>query len=138
MMVSAKSPGLRGNGLDGFRGTGDSPLKASSEPRAADARDMQDLVGVGQETSPARGGKSASKAEDVQKAAKDFEALLIEQMLRSAREAGSGDWMGSGSDQTGMPLSEMAEQQFAQMLSGSGGLGLARLVVNGLGQRPEK
>jgi flagellar protein FlgJ len=79
--------------------------------------------------------KPPEKPETVQKAAKDFEALLIEQMLRSAREAGSGDWMGGGEDQTGMPLGEMAEQQFAQMLSSNGGLGLAKLVVDGLRRR---
>lgn len=89
-------------------------------------------VGIGQPSGDAR---TPQKPEPVGKAAKDFEALLIEQMLRSAREAGSGDWMGSADDQTGMPLGEMAEQQFAQMLASNGGLGLAKLVVDGLGRQ---
>jgi flagellar protein FlgJ len=70
--------------------------------------------------------------EKVRDAAKQFEALLIEQMIRSARASGSGDWMGAGEDQTGVALSEMAEQQFAQLLASNGGLGLANLVADGL------
>jgi flagellar protein FlgJ len=66
----------------------------------------------------------------IQEAAKQFESMLIEQMLKTARESGSGDWFGT--DQTGAPLAEMAEQQFAQLLASNGGLGLAKLVVNGL------
>lgn len=68
----------------------------------------------------------------IAKAAKEFEAMLLQQMLASARAAGSGDWTGSGEDQTGSPLSEMAEQQFAQVLASNGGIGLAKLVVDGL------
>jgi peptidoglycan hydrolase FlgJ len=68
----------------------------------------------------------------VRDAAKQFESLLIEQMLKSARESGSGDWNGTSEDQTGAPLSEMADQQFAQLLASNGGMGLAKLVVDGL------
>lgn len=55
-------------------------------------------------------------------AAQEFEALLIAQMLRSARE----DEGASGT------MMEFAEQQVAQMISASGGLGLAGLVESGL------
>ena len=72
------------------------------------------------------------KPEKIGDAAKQFEALLIEQMLRSARESGSGDWSGSGEDQTGSTMCELAEQQFAQLLASKGGLGLAKLVTAGL------
>lgn len=71
--------------------------------------------------------------EKIRDAAKQFESLLIEQMMKSAH--GSAGWMGSGEDETGAPLSEMAEQQFAQLLSNNGGLGLAKLVVDGLAAR---
>jgi peptidoglycan hydrolase FlgJ len=77
------------------------------------------------------GGREPAKIRD---AAREFEAVLIEQMLRGARAAGSGEWMGE--DQTGSALSEMAEQQFARALSAGGGLGLAKLVMAGLEQRP--
>ena len=65
-------------------------------------------------------------------AAQQFEALLIEQMLKSARAGGGGEWFGE--DTTGSALSELAEQQFAQVLASGGGIGLARLVATGLKQ----
>lgn len=76
----------------------------------------------------AKGGKS--RAED---AAMQFEALMIGQMLRSAREAGGSGWMGDG--EAGSALSEMAEQQFASVLASGGGIGLAKLVNSGLENR---
>jgi flagellar protein FlgJ len=68
----------------------------------------------------------------IREAAKQFEAMLIEQMMKSARESGSGDWAGTSEDQTAEPMSELAEQQFAQLLASNGGLGLAKLVADGL------
>lgn len=62
------------------------------------------------------------QADRAKVAAQDFEALLIAQMLRSARED-------EGSSGT---IMEYAEQQVAQMISASGGLGLATLVERGL------
>jgi flagellar protein FlgJ len=76
---------------------------------------------------PKPGGK-------VHEAAQQFESLLIGQMLKSAREAGGGSgWLGAGDDdQSGAIGVEMAEQQFANMLAANGGLGLARMVADGL------
>jgi Rod binding domain-containing protein len=71
-----------------------------------------------------------------QAAAGEFEALLIGSLLKSMREAGSSGWLGTGEDQTSESLLELAEQQLAQLMAAQGGLGLARLVVQGL-SRPE-
>lgn len=63
------------------------------------------------------------------RAATDFEALLLGQMLKSAREAGESD------DEEKDPNSTMidfGEQQFAQALASSGGFGIAKMVVAGL------
>ena len=63
------------------------------------------------------------------RAATDFEALLLAQMLKSAREAGESD------DEEKDPNSTMidfGEQQFAQALASSGGFGIAKMVVAGL------
>lgn len=83
---------------------------------------------------PSVAGASVNPADfkNPAEAAKQFEALLINEMLKSARAGGSGDWMGTSEDQSGSALSEMAEQQFAQLLASNGGVGLAKLVVNGL------
>ncbi len=78
----------------------------------------------------------APNAAKVKDAAQQFESMLMEQMLKSARESGSGDWTGTSEDQTGLSMAEMAEQQFAQLLASNGGFGIAKLVVDGLEKKP--
>ena len=68
-----------------------------------------------------------AKPKDAAGAAKQFEALLIGQMLRSAREAASDE-----QDSTSSAMIEVSEQQLAQLLANHGGLGLAKLIVKGL------
>ncbi len=70
---------------------------------------------------------------DVKQAAVQFEALLVSQMLKSMREAGESGWLGTGEDQAGGCMMEMAEEHLSQVLAAQGGLGLASLVVKGLG-----
>jgi Rod binding domain-containing protein len=66
-------------------------------------------------------------------AAKQFESLLIAQILKSMHEDGSAGWMGEGEDdQSADSAMELAEEQFAQALATRGGLGLSRLIVQGL------
>jgi flagellar protein FlgJ len=70
----------------------------------------------------------ASKLQD---AAGKFEAMLIAQMLKSARKTDSGGWSGE-SDPSTSSLMEMGEQQLADMLGAQGGLGIAQMVVKQL------
>jgi Rod binding domain-containing protein len=65
-------------------------------------------------------------------AACQFEALLLAQMLRGVRQGGSEGWLGTGEDDSASSAMEYAQEQFAAALSRSGGLGLARLIVEGL------
>ena len=80
------------------------------------------------------GTKPEDDPAKIRKSATDFEAMLIDQMLRSAREAGGGGLTadGSGEDQANSSLIDLGEQQFAQALASSGGLGIAKMVVAGL------
>jgi Rod binding domain-containing protein len=73
----------------------------------------------------------APEQRKVQKAATDFEALLIAQMLRSAHGEGAGSWSGDG-DAAGSSLVDLSEQQFAQALAEHGGLGIGKMVLAGL------
>jgi Rod binding domain-containing protein len=76
---------------------------------------------------------SRDTPEKIQKAAMDFEALLIAQMLKSARESGGGmTGDGDEQDETNSTMVELGEQQLAQALSANGGLGLAKMVIAGL------
>jgi len=65
-------------------------------------------------------------------AAGKFEALLIAQMLKSARDADSGGWSWEA-DQSSSAILDMAEQHFAELLGAQGSLGLARMVVKQIG-----
>jgi Rod binding domain-containing protein len=81
-------------------------------------------------------GSAQRKPDDparIQDAAKQFESLLIAQLLKGARSA-DGGWMGTGSDQSTSTALDVAEEHFAQALSASGGLGLAAMVTKGLEQ----
>ncbi len=59
----------------------------------------------------------------IHKAASQFEALFVAQMLRSARESAS-----SNSDDSNSAIHDIAEEQLAQALAEGGGLGLARTI----------
>ena len=62
----------------------------------------------------------------VRESAQQFEALLIAQLLKSARDEGSTDTES---------IRDMAEQQLADVMSKSGGLGLGKLISQGLKPR---
>lgn len=76
----------------------------------------------------------ATDADKVKGAAQQFEALMIEQLLKSARSDGeSSSWMGAGSDdETGQTAVDFAEQQLASVMSKSGGIGLTKFIESGL------
>ena len=74
--------------------------------------------------------------EKIEQAAKQFESLLIAQLLKSSHEAGSKGWLGE-EDESSECASEMAEEQFAQALANGGGLGLSRMIVQGLKKSSE-
>lgn len=70
--------------------------------------------------------------EKISGVAKQFEALMIGQMLKSAREANGGGWLSdedSQEDQTGSMVMELAEQGFSQAIAARGGLGIANMVT---------
>jgi Rod binding domain-containing protein len=74
------------------------------------------------------GAPEQPKAKNAADAAKQFEALMIGQMMRTARESASTE----GEDSTGETMFDLAGQQFAQMLANNGGFGLAKMIAAGL------
>ena len=68
----------------------------------------------------------------VKDAARQFEALLIGQMLKSMRDSEGGGWMGTGDDESASAAMEYGQEMFAQAMAANGGLGIAHLVMNGL------
>jgi Rod binding domain-containing protein len=69
----------------------------------------------------------------VHDAAQQFEALLLGQLLETAREGGG--WMGSGGDSASGCATGFAEQHLATMMAKQGGFGLATLIEKGLQRR---
>ena len=74
---------------------------------------------------------SSSEQSKIANAAQQFEALMLGQLLKTARESSNGGWLGTGEDQAGELAVDMAEQQFAQAMSARGGLGIAKMVTAG-------
>jgi Rod binding domain-containing protein len=77
---------------------------------------------------------STGKHEDLATAARQFEALMMQQMLDSAHDPDQG-WFSTGDadeDKANNQAMEIAQQQFASALAANGGLGLAKLVVSHL------
>lgn len=64
-------------------------------------------------------------------AAKDFEAILIGQMLQSAHETSAG-WLGSDDDDASSTAVGFGEQELAKAIAQAGGLGLSKIIAAGL------
>jgi len=71
---------------------------------------------------------ASSESAKVNEAAKQFEALVVGQVLKVSRESSDGGWLGSGEDQGGEMAVELGEQAFAQAIAARGGFGIAKLV----------
>jgi Rod binding domain-containing protein len=79
------------------------------------------------------GSKSAQDSpEAIAKAASQFEALLMGEIMKSAREGDGSGWLGTDDDEAGSTMSDLSEQQLSQALASGGGLGLAKLISAGL------
>ena len=83
---------------------------------------------------PALPGDGQSKPKNAAEAAKQFEALLIAQMLRTAHESSGGSF-GDGDDSGSDTMFDVAGQQFAQVMANNGGLGLAKMITQGLDKK---
>jgi Rod binding domain-containing protein len=85
---------------------------------------------------PALSAGTYSKSDDpvrLREAATQFEALLIGQLLHSARSDGAG-WLGEEDSASGC-ATDYAEQQFAGVMAQAGGLGITRMIEAGLKAR---
>ena len=77
--------------------------------------------------------QAAKKQKQLESAGEQFEALMMSELLKAAREAGSdGGWMGTGDDQAGQTGLDMAEQQVASVMAKAGGLGMKKFICSSL------
>jgi Rod binding domain-containing protein len=75
--------------------------------------------------------KKTDDPRKIGEAASQFEALLIKQMLQSARPE-------DGDEDQNSTLLDLGDQQFAQALASRGGLGIAKMVIVGLNQNANR
>ena len=84
--------------------------------------------------SPNKPGVAVSP-EKLQNAAREFEALLLSQILKSATPSESG-LLGAGEDQAGDHAMQYAIEEFGRAIAAGGGIGLSKLVMAGLQSEP--
>lgn len=77
-------------------------------------------------TSPTTAPASGTSREDLSKAAKQFEAIFVRQMLSSARKANFGDslFASQGLD----TFRQMQDDRFADLASDTGAFGMAKMI----------
>ncbi len=80
------------------------------------------------------GTKPKDTPEKILDAARQFEGLLIAQMLKGVQDEDS-DGLGGEDGAAGSLIGGIGQQQFALALSKQGGLGLAKTIAEGLSQR---
>lgn len=73
--------------------------------------------------------KASDSPAKVRDAARQFEGLLLSQMLSMVH--GEGGWFGSGDSSSGAAMG-FAEEQLAGMIAQKGGLGLSTTIAAGL------
>ena len=78
------------------------------------------------------GQKGQRSPEKIAEAAKQFESIILQQFLKSARQTSESQGGIFSSGQGNDTFTSIAEEHFAQALAAQGGLGLARLVAQGL------
>ena len=70
--------------------------------------------------------------EKIKDAASQFEALLMGQILKAAHEENGDGWGDEESDQASATAKDFANDYFARSLASTGGLGLSKMIANGL------
>ena len=73
-----------------------------------------------------------AKPKNAAEAAKQFEALMIAQMLRTGMNRAGVPSTREDNSSSADTMFDVAGQQFAQVLANNGGLGLARMITQGL------
>ncbi len=83
-------------------------------------------------------GADTLRPKDLKQAATQFEALMLSELLKSVHEGEGPGWLGTGEDEAGSSMMDMAEEQLSQAMAAQGGLGLARMVVQQLTPKQTK
>lgn len=75
---------------------------------------------------------AATAKSDISKAAQEFEALLLTRILQGMRSSLGEGLLGSSDGEAGSQMIQLGQEMIAHSLSQNGGVGLAKLVEQGL------
>src|SRR5579884_1593070 len=108
----------------------------SAKARASAQSDFQTvLAGAISQSSP----DVSAEVVKLARTARQFEALMIGEVLKAAHSSGSSSWMADdeddGSSETAM---DMGQEFLAQALADGGGIGLAKMVTDDLARQGSK
>ena len=82
---------------------------------------------------------SKSNGKKISDAAGQFEALMIGQILKAAHGSESAGWLGAGEDDDSSSTAiQMAEEYLGQAIAKGGGLGIAKMVIQGIDKSASK
>ncbi|HSP67238.1 MAG TPA: hypothetical protein VLN48_05900 [Bryobacteraceae bacterium] len=73
--------------------------------------------------------------EKIKDAASQFEALLMGQIMKAAHEEKGDGWGGDDTDNASATAMDFANDYFARALASTGGLGLSKMIVEGLSRQ---
>ena len=76
--------------------------------------------------------------EKIKDAASQFEGLLIGQILKSAHDDSDDGGLGGDSDPASASAMDFANEYFARAMASKGGLGLSKMIVDGLNRQGTK
>ena len=98
---------------------------------------IRNFPGVSAFTPDADSSKNNSKK--IADAAGQFEALMIGQILKAAHGSESAGWLGTGEDDDSSSTAiQMAEEYLGQAIAKGGGLGIAKMVIQGIDKNGSK
>jgi Rod binding domain-containing protein len=115
-------------------GRGPTPARSREAARAESAKTPESPAGLAKATD--RAARGEVDQQKLVEAAQEFEALLLAQILKTARESGSGGWLGAGAGQGMTSTMELAETQLAQAMAEQGALGIGKLLARGFTPHP--
>ncbi len=96
---------------------------------------MPDVSSLASLAAASAGQTAPPKLDDpvkIRQAAQQFEALLLEQVMQSAK--GDSGWLRNDADSSDDCATGLAEQQLAMAMAQNGGLGLSNLIAKALEQ----
>ncbi len=76
--------------------------------------------------------RAVGSREQAREVARHFEALLIQEVVKAARSAGGGGWLGEDAGETSEATAQMGEEFLATAIASGGGFGLAALFTRSL------